>query len=112
MTDPYQRIPELMKEVEREMRVLGLWSSRSPKPQALASTMPFCYDTLELSEWLQWIFLPRLRQLLDQDLPLPAKSGIAPLVEIWIKERGLEQGTGQLLRIIQEFDEVFSSAND
>lgn len=109
MIDPSQRIPQLMKEAEQEMRCLGLWSSRSPGPQALASTMPFCYDTLVFSEWLQWIFLPRL---LDQDLPLPVKSEIAPLAEVWVKEQGLGQETGRLLRIIREFDEVFSSGND
>ena len=109
MADPYQRIPQLLDEVEQQMRDLGLWSSRSPPPQALASTMPFCYDTLEFSEWLQWIFLLRLRELLDQDLPLSAKSDIAPLAEVWIKEKGLEQEAGRLLHIIREFDQMLSS---
>lgn len=109
MADPYLRVSQLLEEVEQQMRDLGLWSTRSPPPQALASTMPFCYDTLEFPEWLQWIFLPRLRKLLDQNLPLPAKSDIAPLAEVWIKEQELEQEAGRLLRIIREFDQMLSS---
>ncbi|WP_258876037.1 YqcC family protein, partial [Pseudomonas aeruginosa] len=30
-------------------------------PEALASPEPFCVDTLALEQWLQWIFLPRMK---------------------------------------------------
>ena len=35
------------------------------------STMPFMYDTLQVEEWLQWVFVPRLHALLDANAPLP-----------------------------------------
>ena len=74
MADPYQRISYLLKALEKEMRSLDLWSSTPPAEQALASSMPFCYDTLDFSEWLQWIFIPRLHLLLYETLPLAVKG--------------------------------------
>ena len=108
MADPYQRISYLLKALEKEMRSLDLWSSTPPAEQALASSMPFCYDTLDFSEWLQWIFIPRLHLLLYETLPLAVKSEIAPMAELWIKEQALGPETNTLLGLIREFDQVLS----
>ncbi|HBZ98732.1 MAG TPA: pseudouridine synthase, partial [Pseudomonas sp.] len=40
-----RRLPEIAQQlllIERELRVLGLWSVDSPAPEALASVEPFC----------------------------------------------------------------------
>ena len=29
----------------------------------LSSTQPFCFDTLALSQWLQWLLIPRMRRI-------------------------------------------------
>jgi uncharacterized protein YqcC (DUF446 family) len=110
MTGPYLRIHELTAELEREMREIGLWTGSPPAAEALSSPMPFCYDTLEFPQWLQWVFLPRLHQLIEQGLPLPAKSEMSPLAEMWVEERELGRTAERLLRIVREFDEVISSA--
>ena len=47
---------DALNALELGLRDLGLWSDARPEPEALASTMPFCYDTLELEQWLQFIF--------------------------------------------------------
>lgn len=57
--------------IERELRALGWWSESSPAPEALASPEPFCVDTLALEQWLQWIFLPRMKLILESDSALP-----------------------------------------
>ena len=46
---------DALNALELGLRDLGLWSDVRPDPEALASTMPFCYDTLELEQWLQKI---------------------------------------------------------
>ena len=43
------RVPALADQlllIERELRVLGVWASSPPAPEALASQEPFCVDTL------------------------------------------------------------------
>ena len=78
------RLPALADQlllIERELRVLGMWSSEAPSAEALASQQPFCVDTLDFEAWLQWLFLPRMKQLLEMAGPLPAASGIRPMAE-------------------------------
>ena len=78
------RLPEvadLLLLIERELRQLGLWSELMPPAQALASGAPFCVDTLALDQWLQWIFVPRMKDLIEGGQALPAVSGIAPMAE-------------------------------
>jgi uncharacterized protein YqcC (DUF446 family) len=111
MERPYQELAKLTRLIEEEMRLIGIWSEEPPSPQALASTMPFCYDTLEMSEWLQWIFLPGMQRILDQGFPLPDRCEIAPLAEVWFQERGLQQQAVRLLRLIGEIDRLITGSS-
>ncbi len=91
--------------IERELRVLGLWASVPPSPVALASAEPFCVDTLEFEEWLQWIFLPRMKAILEEGQPLPSVSGIHPMAEVVYRERPV----GGLLAALLEFDRLIAN---
>jgi uncharacterized protein YqcC (DUF446 family) len=87
--------------IERELRLQGLWAAQAPAPEALASTTPFCVDTLPFEGWLQWIFLPRMKQLLESGSALPRVSGIRPMAEEAYKSEG-----SRLLRLIELLGEV------
>ncbi len=67
--------------VEAALRASGHWQLQSPSPQALASTEPFCVDTLSFDQWLQFIFLPRLRALVASHGLPTGPCGIAPMAE-------------------------------
>jgi len=88
------------------MRRLDLWEHESPSPEALASDQPFCFDTLSFSQWLQWVFLPRVKRILERGGPLPAESGIWPLAEECL--RGLEPDATYLLSLIRRFDDLIA----
>lgn len=77
----YQQTALLLNQIETELRKLQLWSPVPPDSAALASTLPFCYDTLMFEQWLQFVFLPRMRALVQGRLPLPTKSGISAMAE-------------------------------
>jgi uncharacterized protein YqcC (DUF446 family) len=100
------RAADILLDMEAEMRRLGLWEVDAPSAQALASTMPFCHDTLELQQWLQWVFVPRVRDIIENELPLPAKSDIAPLAEYRFQE--MERNTDKLINLIRDFDRLVS----
>ncbi|GAA6150846.1 YqcC family protein [Pseudoteredinibacter isoporae] len=71
----------LLLDLEATLRQLNLWQSESPCAEALASTQPFCIDTLEFSQWLQFIFIARIQFMLAQQAPLPVVSGITAMAE-------------------------------
>ncbi|MBO6258509.1 MAG: YqcC family protein [Succinivibrio sp.] len=62
-----------LKEVEGELRALGLWADESARPdeKAFLSTIPFCLDTMGFHEWLQFIFIPKMTELLNNGGSLP-----------------------------------------
>ncbi|MBB6520763.1 YqcC family protein [Pseudoteredinibacter isoporae] len=71
----------LLLDLEAALRQLDLWQVEPPSDEALASTQPFCIDTLDFSQWLQFMFIARIRFMLDQQAPLPAVSGITAMAE-------------------------------
>lgn len=79
------RLPALSEQLlllERELRLLGKWAAHSPEAYALASQEPFCVDTLAFEEWLQWVFLPRMRHLVESNAALPSACGIEAMAEV------------------------------
>ena len=101
------RIPQIADQlllIERQLRQLGLWAQQAPSAEALASQQPFCVDSLAFEEWLQWIFLPRLKSMLEVNAPLPTASGIAAMAEQVFVGRALE--VKGLIAALEEFDRL------
>lgn len=93
MIDHYRKLADLLIDVERELRVMQLWELQSPSPQALASVEPFAVDKLSFSQWLQFIFLPRMYDLIESAASLPENSSIAPMAEEFFKAQSTEAAT-------------------
>ncbi|STF05059.1 Domain of uncharacterised function, DUF446 [Escherichia coli] len=53
-----------------------------PQPHQFNSTQPFFMDTMEPLEWLQWVLIPRMHDLLDNNQPLPGAFAVAPYYEM------------------------------
>tara|TARA_Y100000815_G_C13155594_1_gene429670 strand:- start:132 stop:464 length:333 start_codon:yes stop_codon:yes gene_type:complete len=103
------RVPALADQlllIERELRLLGVWASSPPAPEALASQEPFCVDTLAFDQWLQWIFLPRMKHILEHGQPLPAVSGILAMAEMVYQDQ--PQRVGGLFEALETFDLLIS----
>lgn len=105
-TARHHHIADLLLAIEQEMRRIGLWEDVAPSAAALASPLPFCHDTLEFHQWLQWVFLARMRTLLQSGAPLPTACDIHPLAEHSFLE--LPQDTARLLKLIGEIDRTIS----
>ncbi len=94
--------------IERELRMQGWWESDSPGEQALASQQPFCIDTLTFEQWLQWVFLPRMKYVLESGGPLPRASGIQAMAE---QVYGASSAQAQrLIEVLGEFDRLITLA--
>jgi uncharacterized protein YqcC (DUF446 family) len=100
------QVADIILLLEAEMRRIGLWEETPPEKQALASTVPFCHDWLEFHQWLQWILIPKTRELIENDLAMPSTSDIATLAEYRFKQ--MPQETEGLLKLIREFDRLLS----
>lgn len=104
----FPAIAEQMLLIERELRLQGWWSEVSPSAEALASQEPFAVDAMDFSEWLQWILLPRMKVILENDLPLPNASGILAMAEMVYQDR--PAASRGLRTALEAFDRLISEA--
>ncbi len=84
-----QRLLMLLAELEQELQELDWWEQQPPSVQALQSQQPFCVDTLEFSQWLQWVFIPRMRSLASSEHDLPQQCAIYEMAEVVYREKGI-----------------------
>ncbi len=106
MHDIPNRIADVLLEVEAVLRTHGKWDTTSPTSHALASAQPFCMDTLRFEQWLQWVFLPRMRHTLEHTEPLPDKSAILAYAEEYLSKK--DPSTVNLLELIKRFDDLIT----
>ena len=79
--DKHSKLASLLTAVTNELHTMGLWQEQKPAPEALASAEPFAVDQLSFAQWLQFIFIPRMNQLIETESPLPQSCSIAPMAE-------------------------------
>lgn len=99
-------VASLLIDLEVELRRLQWWQSQRPSAQALASTMPFCVDTLSFDQWLQFVFLPTLQQMIELGMALPANCQVAPMAEEFV--RGGSVSADKLLAVLKALDRLMA----
>lgn len=100
-------ITHKLAALEQMLKQLDLWQETEIEAQLLASTEPFCCDTLAFEQWLQFVFIPKMHHLILKR-QLPQTVGIAAMAEV------LWDGQAQyqpLIRLLQEIDALFAAAN-
>ncbi len=76
-----QIIIQCLDDIEQVLRDHQLWQDTSPKPETFLSEQPFFLDTMAPCEWLQWVLIPRLSQLIAAGQPLPQHLAVAAYYE-------------------------------
>ena len=101
-----RQLGELLQAVEQELRQLQCWESQAPDPQALASSQPFAIDQLSFTQWLQFIFLPKLTELVEAGSALPQSCSTAPMAEEYFKTRQIDAEA--LINHLAEIDRLIT----
>lgn len=104
---PITQIADQLLLIERALRVQGWWDATPPSEGALASQEPFCVDTLDFAQWLQWIFLPRMKAIIEAGADLPAVSGILPMAEHVYGANN--RAAAELLQALGDFDRLITA---
>ena len=101
-------IAEQLLLIEGELRTQGWWDDVPPSAEALSSVEPFSVDTLDFHQWLQWVFLVKMKQILEHDLPLPNASGILEMAEMVYAD--LPQESLGLRDALKKYDQLIVDA--
>ncbi len=108
MNSDYQELSLYLQRLEKELRLQGWWSDTAPPADALESTAPFCHDSMAFKQWLQWVFLPKLQEIIRKNAPLPGNCAIAPMAEIAWREEAADT-VATLIKLLTAVDSYISS---
>ena len=100
----WHAMADALLELERELRALGLWSPQVPSTADLFSQEPFCLDTLDFEQWLQWVFIPRMAAIIEAGGSMPPGCNIQPMAEESFAHLGRRRH--ELLSILGRIDRL------
>ena len=105
-----EQMRELLAALELALLDAGWWGESSPDAAALASTEPFCVDTLPFRAWRHWVYIPKMHAWMAREQALPERSGLLPIAkEAW---RGSAADTAGLLLVMRALDGLVNGDAD
>jgi uncharacterized protein YqcC (DUF446 family) len=92
--------------IEAEMKRIGMWSVAPPPPEAFEFRAAFAMDTMPFVHWLQFIFIPRVREIMaaEGDFPTSSQVGAQAVREF----DGINEASG-LVSLLSDFDHFIRS---
>ena len=100
----HEAVAEAIDRVETELRRTGWWREEPLPPEMYQFTQAFAMDTMPFSYWLQFIFIPRVRTILEEKGEFPRSSMVAAQA---VREfDGVPEASG-LLTALSDFDALF-----
>lgn len=93
-------------DVETEMRRAGVWQSEPLPPDALEFREPWGHDRLSFEQWLQFVLVPRVHEILRGEGEFPPSSVVAAQA---VREFDGNTDAEPLLGVLSRFDDLFNS---
>ena len=106
--DAYQQLSDMLKTLEEGLQSEELWLAQTPSNDALSSVEPFAVDTLTFIQWLQFLFLPQIKQICQEAAELPAICSIAPMAEEYFKSIQITGDT--IVSQLTQIDQLITNA--
>jgi uncharacterized protein YqcC (DUF446 family) len=104
----YSLVEKKLTAIEAEMRRIGLWQ-RAPLPEAAYTFQEaFAMDTMAFPQWLQFVFIPRVKSIVQARGEFPASSNVGTQA---IREFDGYAAAAKLISLLGEFDELFDKSN-
>ncbi|WP_353369534.1 YqcC family protein [Aliiglaciecola sp. NS0011-25] len=105
MTILHNELFKHLVNLEILMQQEQLWSDSAPTQEALNSELPFAVDTLKIEQWLQFVFIPKMKILIETGQPLPASIAISPVIHITLSKETFPLIIDAVKKIDLLFDE-------
>lgn len=104
-----EQIKQALANLANELDTIGLWTKQPPTLAQLSSQEPFCVDTMPFEQWLQWLFIPKLEQLVSAEHfhGMAHHSDIHTMATYVFKD--YTQDTKKSCEIIKDIDALLNS---
>jgi uncharacterized protein YqcC (DUF446 family) len=103
--NPFSELIKITTEIEVEMKRIGYWQDEPLPDEAYDFQQAFAMDTMTFPEWLQFILIPRVHQILEQQGSFPTSSMVGVKA---IREFDGDENAAQLVSLLGKFDRLFN----
>lgn len=93
--------------IEAEMKRIGMWQAEPIEPERLEIRQAFGGDQLSFEQWLQFVFIARVRGIVDSNGTFPSSSQVADQAFREWKMFGEREDVDPLLDLLRDFDATF-----
>ncbi|MEZ4087446.1 MAG: YqcC family protein [Candidatus Gracilibacteria bacterium] len=100
--DKYEKVNLRIDEIVAEIQRLGRWNSGSLSPEKLENMGPFGMNTMPLEEWIQFVLVPRVQEIVEKKGEFPQSS----ISTYAVKYFDGDLDGQRLLQLIVEFDQI------
>jgi uncharacterized protein YqcC (DUF446 family) len=102
--DLYAKAGLKIAEIEAEMKRIGYWSPDPLPEEAYDFREAFAMDTMAFSQWLQFILIPNVRQIIEEKGTFPAESMVGVQA---VREFDGDEDASHLVALLSDFDAIF-----
>lgn len=96
-----EQVAAVLQSLQQAMQHSGDWSDSAIHPDALNSQQPFCLDTMNFSQWLQFVFIVKIQVIINagEELPRLIKGqGIGPMASEFYNRTETDRAILSLVR--------------
>lgn len=104
MPPTYEVVEQRIGEIEAEIKRIGWWREEPLPPEMYQFTQAFAMDTMPYVYWLQFIFIPRVRSVVEERGQFPPASSVGGQA---IREFDGQDEAEPLVTLLCEFDALF-----
>ncbi len=101
----HAQVARKIAEIEAEMKVIGYWQTEPLPDQAYDFRQAFAMDTMAFSQWLQFVLIPRVADIVERQGDLPAESIVGAQA---VREFDGDTTASRLGSLLSEFDELIN----
>lgn len=103
MEQQYSALKKALNTLEEVMHHFSLWPASRPSSSAMQSTVPFAVDTMSFECWLAYIFIPKMRAMINAGQPLPNMQ-IMPAAEVY-----LSVPSNEIMLLLRDIDDIVNA---
>ncbi len=104
MASVHAEASRLANAIESELTRLGRWSSERPPDEAFVDMSAFGMNTLTPEQWLQFVLVPRVREVVHDNGSFPESSSVS----VWATRNfDGDPEADALLALLRDFDALF-----
>ncbi len=105
MSSPsYETVAIKIAAIEDAMKRAGFWQSSPLDPAKMDFNQAFAADTMTFMQWLQFVFVARVKQIIENKEEFPSTSMVGTQA---IREFDGWAEAGELVSLLCEFDADF-----